>query len=56
MNDRFELVITALLQMLEEKKYRTLRDVLITMNPADIASLFSNTENSKIPLLLRVLP
>ncbi len=56
MNERFEILITALTQMLEEKKYQALRDVLLTMNPADIASLFSATETGKIPLLFRLLP
>ena len=56
MNERFELVLKALDTMLEEKKYATLRDILITMNPADIASLFSSADNEKIPLLFRLLP
>ena len=56
MNERFELVQKALETMLEEKKYATLRDVLITMNPADIAALFSATDNERIPLLFRLLP
>ena len=56
MNERFELVQKALETMLEEKKYATLRDILITMNPADIAALFSSTEEPKIPLLFRLLP
>ena len=56
MNERFELVQKALETMLEEKKYATLRDILITMNPADIAALFSSTEVTKIPLLFRLLP
>ena len=56
MNERFELVQKALESMLEGKKYLTLRDILITMNPADIAILFSSTEESKIPLLFRLLP
>jgi len=56
MNERFELVQKALETMLEGKKYATLRDVLITMNPADIAALFSSTEATKIPLLFRLLP
>ncbi len=56
MNERFELVQKALDTMLEEKKYATLRDILITLNPADIAALFSSTENAKIPLLFRLLP
>lgn len=33
MAERFEIVEKALLKMLEEKKYSTLRDILITMNP-----------------------
>ena len=56
MNERFELVQKALETMLEEKKYATLRDILITMNPADIAILFSSTEATKMPLLFRLLP
>ncbi len=56
MNDRFEIVLKALTQMLEEKKYATLRDILVTMNPADIALLFSSAEENKIPLLFRLLP
>ncbi len=56
MNERFELVLKALETMLEEKKYATLRDILITMNPADIAALFSATDAAKIPLLFRLLP
>ena len=56
MNERFELVQKALNTMLGEKKYATLRDILITMNPADIAALFSATEESRIPLLFRLLP
>ena len=39
MAERFEIVEKALLKMLEEKKYSTLRDILITMNPADVAVL-----------------
>ena len=56
MQERFEIVEKALIKMLEEKKYATLRDVLVTMNPADIAVLFSSLEEQKIPLLFRLLP
>ena len=56
MAERFEIVEKALIQMLEEKKYTTLRDILVTMNPADIAVLFSGLEERKIPLLFRLLP
>ena len=40
MAERFELVEKALLKMLEDKKYATLRDILVTMNPNDVAGLF----------------
>ena len=56
MAERFEIVEKALLAMLEEKKYATLRDLLVTMNPSDIAGLFIDLEDKKIPLLFRLLP
>ena len=56
MAERFEIVEKALIQMLEDKKYATLRDILITMNPADIAEMFSGLEEKKIPVLFRLLP
>ena len=42
--------------MLDEKKYATLRDILVTMNPSDVAGLFSGLEENQIPLLFRLLP
>jgi len=42
--------------LLSEKKYTTIRDVLVTMNPADIAAVFSGVEPEKLPLLFRLLP
>ena len=42
--------------MLEEKKYATLRDILVTMNPSDIAALFGELEEKQIPLMFRLLP
>ena len=56
MTDRFEIVEKALQQMLEDKKYATVRDILVTMNPADIAALFSSLEEQKLPLSFRLLP
>ena len=56
MAERFELVEKALVLMLEEKKYTTLRDILETMNPSDVAGLFSGLEERQIPLLFRLLP
>ena len=56
MTERFELVQKALLTMLEDKKYATLRDILVTMNPSDVAGLFDGLEENQIPLLFRLLP
>ena len=56
MTERFEIVETTLIRMLEEKKYVSLRDILITMNPSDIAVVFDGLEENQIPLLFRLLP
>ena len=56
MAERFEIVEKALLAMLEEKKYAVLRDILVTMNPTDIAGLFDGLEDKQIPLMYRLLP
>ena len=56
MQERFEIVEKALVSMLENKKYATLRDILVTMNPADIAALFTSLEEQKLPILYRLLP
>ena len=55
MAERFEIVQKALVAMLEDKKYATLRDILVTMNPSDIAGLFEDLEEKQIPLLFRLL-
>ena len=56
MAERFEIMEKALLQMLESKKYSTLRDMLITMNPSDVAGIFSDLEEKQVPLMFRLLP
>ncbi len=45
-----------ILALLEEKKYQTLKDVLVTMEPADIAAVFEELKEEKVPLLFRLLP
>lgn len=45
-----------LLKLLDEKKYSTLRDILITMNPSDIAAIFDELAEERLPLLFRLLP
>lgn len=42
--------------LLEGKKYTTLRDILVTMNAADIAALFEEMPEARLPLLFRLLP
>ena len=56
MAERFEIVEKALLKLLEEKKYATLRDILTTMNPMDVAGLFDGLDEKQIPLMFRLLP
>ena len=56
MTERFELVEKALITMLEEKNYGALRELMKTMNPVDIATLFSQLQDQKIALLFRLLP
>ena len=56
MAERFEIMEKALLSMLEEKKYLPLREMLCTMNPSDVAGLFADIEETKIPLAFRLLP
>ena len=56
MKERFELLEKAILTMVEDKKYATLRDILVTMNTADIAGVFNSLEDKRIPLMFRLLP
>lgn len=42
--------------LLKDKKYSSLRDVLTTMNPVDIAGIFEEIQDEKMPLLYRLLP
>ena len=56
MTERFEIVAQALEKMLDDKKYATVRDILLTMNPADIAAVFADMDEERLPLLFRLLP
>ncbi|MBQ7063630.1 MAG: magnesium transporter [Firmicutes bacterium] len=42
--------------LLESKKYSTLRDMLSTLNPVDIAAVFQDLPELSLPLLFRLLP
>ena len=56
MAERFEIVQRAIIAMLEDKKYATLRDILATMNPSDVAGMFQDLEEKQIPVMFRLLP
>ena len=45
-----------ILSLLEQKKYATLRDILTTIKPVDIATLFDDMQEDALPLLFRLLP
>lgn len=42
--------------LLDEKKYSTLKDILVTMQPYDIAAVFEELQDEKTPILFRILP
>ena len=42
--------------LLEEKKYSTLKDILVTMEPADVAGILEEIGDARIPRLFRLLP
>ena len=43
-------------KLLDEKKYQTLKDVLVTLEPADISAVFEELDEERTPLLFRLLP
>ena len=50
------LLADTLEALIAEKKYNTLKDILTTMNPADIAALLEDASEQVIVLLFRLLP
>ena len=56
MTDAFETLKKSIKSLAEEKKYATLRDILTTMNAADVASLFEDIPEETVPLLYRLRP
>ena len=56
MLDHTTFIEKTLLRLLEQKKYGSLRDILATMNPADLAAVFNEVDEGKLPLLFRLLP
>lgn len=56
MADRVVNIEDTLTALVKDKKYSVLREVLATMNPADIAVVFGNMPNEKLPVLFRLMP
>jgi len=51
-----EVLASDILELLDDKKYSEIKEILIEMNPADISALFEEINDNKIPLLFRLLP
>lgn len=49
-------ILDTIEMLLEKKRFLSVRDVLITLNPADVAAIFENTLADKLTLLFRLLP
>ncbi len=56
MAEHVVMLENSLRKLLDEKKYQTLKDVLATMNGADIAAVFEELDEERTPLLFRLLP
>ncbi|MBQ0133844.1 MAG: magnesium transporter [Clostridiales bacterium] len=57
MAERTYSIENTIAALAEAKKYSTLRDILSTMNPSDLASVFEELDNpSALPRLFRLLP
>ena len=42
--------------LLEGRKYASVKDILTTMNPSDIAAIFDDLDEQHLPMLFRLLP
>ena len=51
-----ELLGEVLVNLIENKKYASLRDAMETMHAADIAAVLEDCKNEQIPLIFRLLP
>ncbi len=42
--------------LVKNKKYATVKDILVTMNPSDIATIFNELDEDQLPIMFRLLP
>ena len=55
MVDQNAFIEKTLLRLLEMKRYRSLRDIMDTMNPSDIAEMLGELDERQLPLVFRLL-
>lgn len=56
MAEEFNAVVKTLLALLEKKRYTSVKDILVTMQPADIALIFDELGKDSLPILFRLIP
>ena len=56
MKERTEILAEAFRKLTEEKKYASLRDLMQTLYPADIATILSDMPERMMPAIFRLLP
>ncbi len=56
MIDQHSFIEHTLMGLLSQKKYRSLRDILSTMNPADLAGVLDELDEQRLPVVFRLLP
>lgn len=54
--DRRDELLEKIEEMTRRKQYKALRDILVELEPADIADLFDDLPEEMLPLLFRLLP
>ena len=56
MVDQSAFIEKTLIRLLDAKKYQSLRDIMSTMNPSDLAYVLDELDERRLPLVFRLLP
>ena len=56
MAERNATLASTVQTLLEGKKYSTITDVLVTLEPADVAGILEEIGDARIPKIFRLLP
>lgn len=54
--ENYSIIQNTILSLIENKKFSSVKDILITMNSADIAVLFEDIDKDNLPKIFRLLP